>query len=260
MQKLGLVLCLLCSFIGYGQQEINSQWKSQINPIFQGLDKSKVPHAILNDYAMEFTNVPAYKGILTDSTFVDANVLGNIYKTLFMGKVTTATQYFPKMETVAANWVAHRRSYNAASQNTIVLGGLFYQYSRIKSDALATNKITVSNNKYFDKFISGVWQNPYETLNAIAFTPPLHSYNKKAFSVILPANMMLTNNTSLILKTEINFNDGSGYKLLPNNQLVTASYSQNGTYNWIFKTTLTNGTILYAQTKMSIDEPDYQIV
>lgn len=110
--------------------EINREWKNQVNPIFQGLNKARIPNGILNDYALEFTNVPAYNGSLTDSTFIDANIMGNIYKTLFMGKVTTATQYFPTIETVASNWVMQRRTYNQTKQNTLVLAGLFYQYSR----------------------------------------------------------------------------------------------------------------------------------
>jgi hypothetical protein len=160
MKKIYLIIATFFTIYAFSQQETNTQWKAQVNPIFAGLDKSRVPYAILNDYALEFTNVPAYNGTLTDSTYVDANVMGNIYKTLFMGKVTTATQYFPTMQTIASNWTNHRRSYNQTEQSTMVVTGLFYQYSRIKSNALATNKITVTGNKYYDKFISSVWQNP----------------------------------------------------------------------------------------------------
>lgn len=66
-----LSICLLVIFVQAqqslsldetaSQTEINNTWKEQINPIFQGLDKSKVPNAVLLDYAMEFINVPAYK-------------------------------------------------------------------------------------------------------------------------------------------------------------------------------------------------------
>lgn len=175
MKRILLTFSLfLFSLMLHSQIEINTIWKNQVNPIFQNLDKSKVPNAILLDYAMEFTNVPAYNGTLTDSTYVDANILGNIYKTLFMGKVTTATTHFPTMQTIATNWTSHRRTYNQTEQSTMVVAGLFYQYSRIRTDALATNKITVTKNKYYDRFINSVWQNPYETLNTIAFTPAIN--------------------------------------------------------------------------------------
>ncbi|MDR6968232.1 pimeloyl-ACP methyl ester carboxylesterase [Flavobacterium arsenatis] len=265
MKKISTLLCVLYAILGHSQQQtnstqaiirpihINNEWKNQVNPIFQGLDKTRVPHGILNDYAMEFTNVPAYNGTLTDSTFIDPNVLGSIYKTLFMGKVTTTTQYFPTIENVANNWATHRRSYNQTEQSTLVLAGLFYQYSRINPQS--SSKITVSNNKYYDKFVKSVWQNPYQTMSAIAFTPAINSYNKKSFGVVLPQDLMLSNSSNLIQKIEVNLNDGSGYKLLSINQKIYANYAQNGTYNWVFKTTLTNGTILYSHTKVKIDAP-----
>jgi hypothetical protein len=40
---------------------------------------------MLLDYVMEFTNVEAYDGTLTDSTYVNANVVGDIYKNLISG-------------------------------------------------------------------------------------------------------------------------------------------------------------------------------
>lgn len=67
----------------FGKINIDNQWKNSINPIFENLDKSKVQSGMLLDYAMEFTDVTAYNGVLTDTTYIDANVLGDIYKTLF---------------------------------------------------------------------------------------------------------------------------------------------------------------------------------
>ncbi|MFV0572246.1 MAG: hypothetical protein ACK5M1_07440 [Xanthomarina gelatinilytica] len=236
------------------QTEVNNNWKNQINPIFQGLDKSKVPNAVLLDYAMEFTNVPAYNGTLTDSTYVDANVLGNIYKTLFMGKVTTSTQYFPKLEDIASNWVTQRQNYNQTDKSTIVLAGMYYKYATLNPNALSTNKITVSNNKYYDKYINGVWQNPYLTKQTVAFASPVNTYNKKNFGVVLPQNLLLSNSANTIQSIQVNFNDGSGYKSVTIGQKVFANYTQNGTYDWTFKTTLTNGSVLYSRTKIKIEQ------
>ena len=256
MKKISLLFSLLLfSLMLHAQTEINTNWKNQINPIFQGLNKSRVPNAILLDYAMEFTNVPAYNGTLTDSTYVDANVMGNIYKTLFLGKVTTSTQYFPKLEDIATNWVTQRQNYNQTDKSTIVLAGMYYKYAQISPTALSTNKITVSNNKYYDKFIGSVWQNPYVTKEAIAFASPVNNYNKLSFGVVLPQNLLLSNSASTIQSIQVNFNDGAGYKTVTVNQKVYANYTQNGTYDWTFKTTLTNGTILYSRTKIKIDAP-----
>lgn len=195
-------------------------------------------------------------GTLTDSTYISVNVMGNIYKTLFMGKVTTDTQYFPTIENWANNWVNKRQSYNASSQNTMVLSGLFYQYAKIDENALSQNKIRVSNNKYYDKYNNGVWQNPYKTKQTIAFTPPIHHYNKKQFSVILPHDLFLTNTNGLVQSIQVNFNDGAGYHSLSQQATATTNYAENGTYNWVFKVTLSTGETLYSQTKIKITAPD----
>ena len=73
---------------------MDNQWKNSINPIFENLDKTKVQSGMLLDYAMEFTDVTAYNGVLTDTTYINANVLGDIYKTLFMSKAITLQNHF----------------------------------------------------------------------------------------------------------------------------------------------------------------------
>ncbi|TXE18110.1 hypothetical protein ES692_07660 [Psychroserpens burtonensis] len=108
MRKFTFLAPLLLCFNAFAQQEVNSLRKNQINPIFNGLNKNFVPYEVLLDFAMEFTNVEAYNGTLTDSTFVNTRVLGNIYKTLFMEKVTPNTQHFPLIETIAEDWVTKK--------------------------------------------------------------------------------------------------------------------------------------------------------
>ncbi|MUU79885.1 hypothetical protein [Winogradskyella endarachnes] len=257
MKKITIsVFFVFIAIMLHAQTEVNTNWKDQINPIFEGLNKNNVPNAILLDYAMEFTNVPAYNGTITDSTYIDANVLGNIYKTLFMGKVTTSTQYFTKLEDIASNWVTQRQNYNQTEQSTIVLAGLFYKYSQLDTNALSNNKITVSDNKYYDKYTNSVWQNPYLENKTIAFASPVNTYNKLNFGVILPQNLLLSNSSNSIQNIQVNFNDGSGYQSLNIDQKVFTNYKQNGTYDWLFKTTLTDGSILYSIAKIKVNAPE----
>jgi len=83
MKKITFLLFLI-PLIMKAQINIDNQWKNSINPIFVNLDKTKVQSGMLLDYAMEFTDVTAYNGVLTDTTYIDANVLGDICKTLFL--------------------------------------------------------------------------------------------------------------------------------------------------------------------------------
>lgn len=206
-----LGIILLCTTTLFAQgKEVDREFKAQIDPIFDRIDKRQVPHGILLDYAMEFTNVPAYNGTLTDSTLINTNVLGNIYKTLFMGKVTTDTTYFPRMEKYAEKWFENRKNFNSQTQNTIVLSGLHYNYSRINPDALRDKKIEVNNNQYQEVYVNGVWQNPYQELQTFAVAAPIAQFDQNNFSVVLPYELWLSNTTSL--EMQVDFNDGSGFQ------------------------------------------------
>ncbi|MBG6110284.1 hypothetical protein H4V97_002520 [Flavobacterium sp. CG_23.5] len=66
-----LLFAFLFSIFSNAQQDINTTFATQMNTVFGSLDKTKIPHGILLDYGMEFTNVPAYNGTLTDSTYSD---------------------------------------------------------------------------------------------------------------------------------------------------------------------------------------------
>jgi hypothetical protein len=97
-----LILLLPCLL--FAQIHVDNNWANEINPIFQNLDKSKIQSGMLLDYAMEFTDVTAYNGTLTDSTYLNANVVGDIYKTLFMSKVSADTTHTPLYDRYAYNW------------------------------------------------------------------------------------------------------------------------------------------------------------
>ena len=103
MKKL-FTLLLLFPFQINAQIYVDNNWKNAINPTFQNLDKTKIQSGMLLDYAMEFTDVTAYNGVLTDTTYVNANVLGDIYKTLFMSKVVADTLQTPLFDRHAYNF------------------------------------------------------------------------------------------------------------------------------------------------------------
>jgi hypothetical protein len=50
--------------------EVNDTFGQQMATMFGSLEKNRVPHGLLLDLSMEFTNVPAFNGTLSDSTFV----------------------------------------------------------------------------------------------------------------------------------------------------------------------------------------------
>lgn len=43
--------------LSYAQQEVNTEFNDRMNFVFAPLEKYRVPHGLLLDYAMEFTNL-----------------------------------------------------------------------------------------------------------------------------------------------------------------------------------------------------------
>lgn len=246
---------LLLPTIVFAQVQTDSQWKNAINPIFQHLDKSKIQSGILLDYAMEFTDVSAYNGILTDTTYINANLVGDIYKTLFMGKVVADTTHTPLFERYAYNWARDRFNATKDSTGVYILSGLLYQYQRLNENALANNKITVSNNKYYDRYSRGIWQNPYETLRTFALTPPtLHSRSKNVYFK-LPSSLFLSNLDNQIVSIQLDADNGQGYQNLPFDSAIALEFYENKIHDLTFKISLSSGQVLYCRSKFKIDDP-----
>lgn len=257
MRKITFLLFLM-PFLMTAQINVDNQWKNSINPIFQNLDKTKIQSGMLLDYAMEFTDVTAYNGVLTDTTYIDINVLGDIYKTLFMSKVVADTVHTPLFDRYAYNWAKAR--YNATKdvrnvQAVYVLSGLLYEYQQFNENALALNKITVSSNKYYDKYINGVWQNPYETRRTFALTTPITQSRSKNVSFKLPSSLFLSNLDNQIASIQIDVDNGQGYQNLPFDAVLQLEFFENKIHNITYKITLTNSQVLYCRSKFKIDDP-----
>ena len=247
MKNLFLKFSLFLFSVGaLAQQEINTTFASKMATLFSPLNKAKVPNGILLDIAMEFTNVPAYNGTLTDSTFVTPKSLKEIYNTLLMGRVREEPAGIVSSQAFEDNWYSER------SENHIALCGLYFKYSRFVPNAYTTGKLTYSNGMIYDKFNNGVWQNPYEELKTFAITSPINAFTGLNFKVKLPQSLFYSNSTNEIQKIEIDFEDGLGYRLAVYNQLLNVNYTVEGNKTWKYKLTLTNGQTLLSASRIVI--------
>jgi len=229
-----LFLITLFSCLVYSQKEdyreIDREWATKINTVFENLDFSKVLH-----------------------------VFSNIYKTLVMGKVTTDTIYFPRMETIARNWMNYRKNLNQNlidENSVLVLSGLYYKFAKLDEKALEQNKIKVEGEKIYDSYNKdGQWQNPYQEQQTIAFALPIESIDRKNFEVTLPEDLFLSNNRENIKKIEIDFGDDrNGYREITLGRKTPVSYPENGIYHWTIRTTLVNDTQLFSQIIFSVED------
>ena len=198
------------------------------------------------DYAMEFASLSNYNGVLTDTNKVNKGILMDVYNTILTSGIHSNGGSFYHPDYLDSLWQVQRQP------GIITLCGLYYNYSRFKDNALSSNLITVNSDRFFDRFVNGVWQNPYQTQTVFAISPPLHSYAGKNFKVVLPTNLWLTNNGTSVSNIAVNFNDGTGYRTVVQGQQLTVNYADTGNKVWTFKLTLTNGNLLYSHTEMQV--------
>ena len=249
MKKISLLSLLFFVFnMATAQQEISTAYATQATNMFAPLDKNRIPHKVLLDYGFEYTNLKAFNGTLTDSTVVDVPTLKHIYNTLFSSRVTSATTGFINPNNFESNWKTNRIA------GTITLSGLYYKYNAFINDAINLGKVNYVNNQFQDKFVSGVWQNPYQEFQAFAMAPAITKYEGLSFTVKIPSTIFYSNYQSLVQSIQIDFGNGAGYITVPFNQNVTVNYATEGVKTWKYKLNLTNGTSLLSQSKIDVKQ------
>ncbi|MBW7840688.1 MAG: T9SS type A sorting domain-containing protein [Chitinophagaceae bacterium] len=247
---LALLLCAI-SLSSFAQDEINTEFINRMNYVFSALEKNRVPNGLLLDYSFEFADLKSYSGVLTDSNKVNGGFLRDIYSTIAMSAIHTNAGGFYSPDYVDSIWHLQRQA------GIITLSGVYYNYARFKDNALSSGLLTVSNDKFYDRYVNGVWQNPYQAETVFAMSPPLHAYSGKSFQVVLPSNLWFTNNAGSVSSIAVNFDDGAGYRTLTMGQPVNISYADTGRKTWTFRLTLSNNTTLYSHTEMQIEpEPN----
>jgi len=143
---------------------------------------------------------------------------------------------------------------NNRETNIITLTGLYFKYNKFKDNATINGKLTYSNGKFYDKYVNGVWQNPYETKQTFAMTPAIKSYKGFNLQVKIPSNIFYSNYQNVIQSIQIDFDNGQGYVNIPFNQNVAINYTNEGTKTWKYKLTLSDNTVLYNQSLIKIEE------
>jgi hypothetical protein len=233
----------------------DTSFNSQMNLAFAHLEKNRVPYGILLDYGMEFTGLSAYNGLtLADSAKTTYGTVLDIYNTLASSIIHTNAGSFYHPIYIDSLWQSMR------APGVITLGGLFYNYSQFRPDAVSSNLITITANQVYDKYVGAVWQNPYQTQQVFAVSPSTNWYNSNgsySVQVKFPASLWLSNAGGTVSSIAVDFGDGNGYRTITLDQVLTVSYANGGQKNWIFKLNLTGGGMLQSQTSLKLDSANF---
>lgn len=249
MKNFTLLLCLfIATRFALAQTETNTTFASQMNTLFSPLNKNNVPEGILLDYGMEFTNVPAFNGTLTDSTYTNLVVFKQIYNTLLSSRIRNVTTGFVSPQTFDANLKNNRTT------NIITLGGLYFKYATFVDNATVNGKLTYSKGKFYDKYTNGIWQNPYQVRQTFVLAATEKLHNGLNVQVKLPTTIFYSNLISEVQSIQVDFGNGQGYITIPFNQIISVNYTSAGTKTWTYKLNLTNSTSLYSWSRIKIEE------
>ncbi|MGB4776353.1 MAG: T9SS type A sorting domain-containing protein [Daejeonella sp.] len=233
--------------ISISAEEIDQGFSQQMSQIFAALETSRVPYGLLQDIALEQTNLSNYKGnLLADSNYVSKGEFQAVYQTLASARIHTNAPAFLPVRAVDS------LTYLQREPGKIILSGLYYKYSRFTDNAVAANRITVANNQVYDKYIGGTWQDPYQTESAFAISPAGESYTGKSQQLLLPESLWFSNNGIAVSSLQVDAGDGLGYRTLTANQQLGLSYPDTGKKVITYKLNLTNGTALYSHSQIHI--------
>lgn len=192
--------------------------KSQLNAMFSGLDKTKVPTGFLWDTAANLVEGEDYNGsALTDSNYVD---LPRLYDMIYsINSASVGADTIPANRAIA-------RIQNSSSGQSAIIGVLFKPYNYIVANALQDNLITYSNQVVSDKYINGIWQNPYGQAVLVG-----HAVGNEGV-VYQSTSFTLQNVDSLSTQTfssiQFDAGDGNGYRNVSFGTSFSVSYASNG--------------------------------
>ena len=143
-----LTLIIQINFLFAQGVEENAEVRTYLNNMFSTLDKTKVPHGLLKDYAFDLTDLDKYAGTeLNEKNSVDKEIFSYLLRTIRSAAVSVKP--FGDVIQILAT------QYSAGSNNIVALGAIAYQYSFIKVNAVTDQFINYSNGKVSDKTVSG---------------------------------------------------------------------------------------------------------
>ena len=222
-----LLCCLVEAFPVLSQEYSLSNVKAQLDTMFAGLDKSKIPTGFLWDSAVNLIEREGYNGSsLTDSNYVSLSLMCDMLYSINSACVSS--------DTLFAHAAIKRLKRNSSSTHQMV-GVLFQPYNYIADNALTDNLIVYSNDRVSDSYVGGVWQNPYAE-------DVLFGYALGYRGAISPnTSFTITNidTLSTLSFQSIMFDpgDGGGYRSVSLGNTLMVNYNEGGCHTTRLKVT-----------------------
>jgi hypothetical protein len=178
---------MLCCTVFLYAQQANTDFANQMNTIFQYLEKNRVPHGILTDFGLEYVDLGGYNGTLSSENHTSRTRVHESFYTLISSRIRQVNTGFMQPIDFEKLWHSKR------TQGLITIGGLYFKYAKFKDNARTSGKVNVVNNKLYDVYTNGVWQNPYDNKRTFMLAPSINYYKGLNLQVKLPQDIFLSN-------------------------------------------------------------------
>jgi hypothetical protein len=217
------VLALAC--LHGATQNITDSFYNRITHVFQSLEKNRVETGLLRDYGIDFIDIQSHSGShLADSAAVSTYKWYELYKSLYTYRINQNAPVFTEPDTLAAAMYNYK-----INTGVTPLPLLLMKYNSFRADALTAGipKLMVSNDILYDVYFKGNWQNPYTSEYAFAVGPGKNIYETSTIQFSFPQQFKFTNLNN-VQGMEVDFNDGSGWRVLNYNITYTINYQDTG--------------------------------
>jgi len=226
--------------------EISNNFSSEINQVFQHVNRNACNTGLLLDYGLRFINIEAYNGIPSDSNYVDYPHWKNLYTTLY-------SMQFRQPATMASPTLVAADILNSATaDNTVIpIVGSHYRYERYRDDAVSQNLVYISNNQIRD--VVGRTQSPFEIRETFAITPKRDLLEGADHTFKFYSDHFYGNTGKIVSQVQADFGDGLGYRTVSFNQNINVTYSNDGLKTLRFKINYSDGTHYESRSQVKVN-------
>jgi hypothetical protein len=230
-------------------QAVESELKSDLNYLFQYLDKSKITSGLLSNYALELTELAPYTGVLSDTNQVSMPVLLNLYRSIYSAKINNL------ITLATPETVADKVKNSSAANNAVPLAMLHYEYDCFDENAVNNGWLSYSGGRLRD--VSGK-PSPYLKKKLFAVAPKECIFQNGTVAFVFKSDLFFRNNTKNVNKLEINF-DNSGWKSASWNTPLSHTFTSGGNKNIQFRIRYSDGSNCISHTTVYVQATPVQL-
>lgn len=212
--------------------------------LFEKIDTTKISSGILLDYGYRFTDLDAYNGESPNDTNQSSfQVIEELNSSLYSSRICSAGDVLPAPQQLYDAWKTHN------NVNHFALSGILVRYQVYKQDSVI--RVDTLDGRIHDRYVSGVWQDPYETKIVFAMAMPVNTVTGRDITVELPADMWITNMGAEVTAIKVDAGDGFGMRWVsPGAAAFTVHYTTEGEKEWQFELHLSNQQVLRSMGKI----------